>query len=80
MTVAKGVIRRLVEHRGFGFIQSEDGRNVFFHRSEVLHVAFQALQEGEAVEFAVEETSQGLKARGVRSISTARTTALRTNE
>jgi cold shock protein len=74
MTVAKGIIRRLLEHRGFGFIQSEDGRNVFFHRSEVLHVPFQTLQEGQAVEFAVEETSQGPKARQVRVTATARTT------
>jgi CspA family cold shock protein len=74
MTVAKGIIRRLLEHRGFGFIQSEDGRSVFFHRSEVLHVPFQALEEGQAVEFAVEETSQGPKARHVRATATARTT------
>lgn len=46
MTVAQGMIRRLLEHRGFGFIQSEDGRNVFFHRSEVLYVPFSGLQEG----------------------------------
>jgi len=78
--VAKGIIRRLLEHRGFGFIQSEDGRNVFFHRSEVLNVSFQALQEGEVVEFTVEETSQGPKARRVRVTATARTTPLRTNE
>jgi cold shock protein len=80
MTVAKGIIRRLLEHRGFGFIQSEDGRNVFFHRSEVLHIPFQALQEGQVVAFAVEETSQGPKARRVRVAATARTTPLRTNE
>jgi cold shock CspA family protein len=41
MTVAKGIIRRLLEHWGLGFIQSEDGRSVFFHRSEVLQVPFQ---------------------------------------
>ena len=64
--MAKGIIRRLLELRGFGFIQSEDGRNVFFHRSEVLQMSFQALQEGQAVEFAVEETPQGPKARRVR--------------
>jgi len=80
MTVAKGIIRRLLEHRGFGFIQSEDGHNVFFHRSEVLQVSFQALQEGQAVEFAVEETPQGPKARRVRVTTTARATPLRTNE
>ena len=78
--MAKGIIRRLLEHRGFGFIQGEDGRNVFFHRSEVLQVSFQALQEGQAVEFAVEETPQGPKARRVRVTTTARPIALRTND
>jgi CspA family cold shock protein len=78
--VAKGIIRRLLELRGFGFIQSEDGRNVFFHRSEVLQMSFQALQEGQAVEFAVEETPQGPKARRVRVTTTACSTPLRTNE
>ncbi len=80
MTVAKGMIRRLLEHRGFGFIQSEDGRNVFFHRSEVLHVPFSELQEGQVVEFTVEETPQGPKARRVRVAVTARTIPLRPNE
>jgi cold shock protein len=78
--VAKGIIRRLLEHRGFGFIQSEDGRNMFFHGSEVLHVPFGALQEGQAVEFTVEETPQGPKARRVRLTATARTAPLRSNE
>jgi CspA family cold shock protein len=80
MTVARGIIRRLLEHRGFGFIQSEDGRNVFFHRSEVLQVSFQTLQEGQTVEFAVEETPQGPKARRVRVAVTARTTSLRADK
>jgi CspA family cold shock protein len=65
MTVAQGMIRRLLEHRGVGFIQSGDGRTVFFHRSDVLHVPFSELQEGQVVEFAVEETPQGPKARRV---------------
>ena len=78
--MAKGIIRRLLEHRGFGFIRSEDSRSMFFHRSEVLHVPFQALEEGQAVEFAVEETSQGPKARRVRVTATARTTPLRADE
>jgi cold shock protein len=80
MTVANGMIRRLLEHRGFGFIQSEDGRKVFFHRSEVLHVPFVELQEGQVVEFAVEETPQGPKARRVRVAVTARTIRLQPNE
>jgi len=74
------MIRRLLEHRGCGFIESEDGRDVFFHRSEVLYVPFSGLQEGQVVEFAVEETPQGPKARRIRLAATARTTPLRPNE
>lgn len=77
--MAQGMIRRLLEHRGVGFIESEDGRNVFFHRSEVLYVPFAELREGQVVEFAVEETPQGPKARRVRLATTARTTPLRPN-
>lgn len=77
--MAKGIIRRLLEHRGCGFIQSQDGRSVFFHRSEVLQMPFQALQEGQAVEFTVEETSQGPKARRVRVTAQVRITPPRTN-
>jgi cold shock protein len=70
--MAQGIIRRLLEHRGCGFIHSEDGRNVFFHRSEVLQPSFQELREGQVVEFAVEETPQGPKARRVRAAAAAR--------
>lgn len=77
--MARGTIRRLLEQRGFGFIQSDDGRSVFFHRSEVLQVPFSELQEGQVVEFAVEETPQGPKARRVR-VAVARTTPLRPPE
>jgi len=79
MIVAQGTIRRLLEQRGFGFIQSDDGRSVFFHRSEVLHVPFSELQEGQVVEFVVEETPQGPKARRVR-VAVARTTPRRPPE
>ena len=77
--MAQGTIRRLLEQRGFGFIQSDDGRSVFFHRSEVLHVPFSDLQEGQVVEFVVEETPQGPKARRVR-VAVARTTPRRPPE
>lgn len=66
--MAKGTIRRLLEHRGFGFIDSETGQEVFFHRSQVLNITFTDLREGQAVEFAIEETAQGPKALRVRPI------------
>ena len=67
--MVKGFIRRLLEHRGFGFIHSENGRDVFFHRSQLVNLPFEALREGQAVEFVIEETSQGPKALRVRALS-----------
>lgn len=68
--MARGTIRRLYEHRGFGFIQSEDGRDYFFHRSDVLRIPFETLQVGQAVEYTLMATPQGPKARRVRVIET----------
>jgi CspA family cold shock protein len=78
--MVKGTIRRLLEQRGFGFIQSEDGRNVFFHRSEVLRVPFGELQEGQVVEFVVEETPQGPKARRVHVAEPVSPSTMRPSE
>jgi CspA family cold shock protein len=37
--------------RGFGFIQTEDGSDIFFHRSQVEGDAFDTLREGQAVTY-----------------------------
>lgn len=47
----KGEIVRLVPRRGFGFIRTADGREVFFHATEVKDVSFESLHEGQEVEF-----------------------------
>ena len=47
----KGTIRRLITHRGFGFIQTADGKDLFFHRSGLQDVEFGGLSEGQEVEF-----------------------------
>jgi len=47
--VANGTIKKLVGDRGFGFIQTEDGSDIFFHRSQVEGDAFDTLREGQSV-------------------------------
>lgn len=47
----KGTIKRLIADRGFGFIQTEQGTDLFFHRSEIQDVEFGSLIEGQEVEF-----------------------------
>jgi CspA family cold shock protein len=49
--VAEGVIKRLVMDRGFGFIRTDSGEELFFHRSHVQGVAFEALAERQRVSF-----------------------------
>ena len=62
----KGTIKRLIRDRGFGFIKAEDGREIFFHRSEVQDVDFDSLEEGNAVEFNVEKGPKGRRATSVK--------------
>lgn len=52
----RGQIKKLVTDRGFGFIQPEEGADVFFHHASVEGGVFDDLQVGQSVEF---ETSSG---------------------
>jgi CspA family cold shock protein len=62
----QGTIQRVVRDRGFGFIHSSDGQQVFFHRKSLHQMDFDGLKEGEAVEFEVEQGEKGLRAANVR--------------
>lgn len=57
--MAKGTIRALIIDRGFGFITTEHGENLFFHHSELQGVAYDSLREGQQVEFEVEKGLNG---------------------
>jgi CspA family cold shock protein len=65
----QGTIKRLIRDRGFGFIRSEDGQEVFFHRSALESVDFDGLREGEKVTFELERGSKGPRAVNVRTAS-----------
>ena len=53
--MAKGTITKLMD-RGFGFIKTEEGGDIFFHRNDLEGVEFNNLSEGQEVEF---EKGQG---------------------
>lgn len=55
--------------KGFGFIEPEDGPDVFVHFSEIQGNGFRSLEEGEEVEFETEQGSKGLAARNVRRLN-----------
>ena len=64
----KGEIKRVIRDRGFGFISAEDGKEIFFHRSALQGIDFDALEEGNSVEFNVEKGPKGLRAESIRMI------------
>ncbi len=63
----KGKIKRLIKERGFGFITTEDEKEVFFHRSALEGENFDALEEGASVEFDLEEGPKGPRATNVKT-------------
>ena len=48
--MAKGTIKKLTD-RGFGFIQTVDDKEIFFHRNELQGVDYYSLREGQEVDF-----------------------------
>ena len=66
----QGTVKKLVSDRGFGFIQGERGE-LFFHHSAVEGTRFDDLQEGQAVDYQVEQAGGGGggKGKGPRAIN-----------
>ena len=65
--MAKGTVARLIADRGYGFITTEEGKDVFFHRTSLQGLEFDSLKDGQALEFEIEEGSRGPRAVNVKS-------------
>jgi cold shock protein len=63
----QGTIKRVIRDRGFGFIRSSEGQEVFFHRSGLQNLNFDSLKEGDTVEFEMERGEKGPRAVNVRA-------------
>ncbi len=62
----KGQVKWFNDGKGFGFIEREDGPDVFVHFSAIQgEEGYKSLAEGQAVEFEVIEDEKGLKAQNV---------------
>ena len=65
--MARGTIAKVIRDRGFGFIRGNDGKEVFFHRSGLIGLSFDDLEQGATVDFEVEKGPKGLRANNVRN-------------
>jgi CspA family cold shock protein len=60
-----GTVKWFNGGKGYGFIEREEGDDVFVHFSAILGDGFRTLDEGQRVEFSVEQGPKGLQAAGV---------------
>jgi CspA family cold shock protein len=66
---SRGKIKKMVRDRGFGFIRGEDGKEVFFHRSGMNGSDYDAMDEGQTVEYVIQEGPRGARAEYVKAVS-----------
>jgi CspA family cold shock protein len=61
----KGKVKWFNADKGFGFITGNDGKDVFVHFKSIIGDGYRSLEDGQEVEYEVEETDKGLQARNV---------------
>ena len=66
--MAQGTVKWFNDSKGFGFIASDDGTEVFVHHSSIKAGGFKSLSEGDKVSFDTEKGPKGLKAVNVEKL------------
>jgi CspA family cold shock protein len=57
--MANGTVKWFSEKKGYGFIEQEDGADVFVHHSGINAAGFKTLREGDRVTFDIEQGKKG---------------------
>lgn len=68
MAREKGKVKWFNNEKGFGFIEREQGGDVFVHFKAIVGEGYRSLSEGQAVEFTVTQGQKGLQAEEVTVI------------
>jgi cold shock CspA family protein/ribosome-associated translation inhibitor RaiA len=71
-----GRVSKLFPAEDYGFLETADGREIYFHRNSVLHRAFDRLRIGSSVRFTEETGEKGVQASTVRPVRNSRSQVL----
>jgi cold shock protein len=63
--MTEGVVKWFNDKKGFGFIEQDDGGDVFVHHTAINMQGFRTLSEGDRVSFEVEDNQRGPAAKNV---------------
>ena len=63
--MVRGRVKWFNNEKGYGFIEGEDGEDIFVHYSAILSEGYKTLVEGQYVEFEMVRTDKGLQAKNV---------------
>ncbi len=66
--MAEGTVKWFSESKGYGFIEQEDGPDVFVHHSDINMEGFKNLAEGDRVSFELGEGTKGPAAKNVTKL------------
>lgn len=64
----QGKVKMFNQEKGYGFIKLADGRDVFFHYSQLIMAGFKTIDEGAEVDFELVEGERGLQAHNIRKL------------
>ncbi len=67
-TVAEGTVKWFSEQKGYGFIEQDDGGDIFVHHSDINMPGFKTLNEGDQVSFEIGEGTKGPAAKNVTKL------------
>jgi len=63
--MAEGTVKWFSDHKGYGFIEQDDGNDLFVHHTGINGSGFKSLNEGQRVRFEIETNEKGPKAKDV---------------